>query len=119
MRFAVLSGMILLICGCASLSESPPVSVSPVSVNDGQWSISAKAETGMLYDNVTLLVNSTAVATGTLGPSNHKDIHIVGSYGHHIVLGICSRSDGDPITYTCDAFVDGTSVGTLSWKADE
>ena len=112
-------GMASLVCACATLSESAPSNVSPPTANGGQWTVTGKAETGMLYDDVTLYVNGTAAATGRLGPSNHHSVHIAGDNQHHIVLGICSRSDDDPVTYTCDTFVDGSSVGTLSWKADE
>lgn len=118
-RLAIITAVTLLLSGCTTLSESPPVNVNPLSANGGQWSISAKAETGMLYDDVTLFVNGTKVAVGTLGPSNHHDIHITGSYDHHIVLGICSRSDGEPIAYHCDVLVDGSNTATLSWRGEE
>lgn len=118
-EFAILAAIVLPICGCATLSESKPVSVSPASANGAQWAISAKAETGNIYDQVTLFVDGKQVAHGTLGPSSHHDIQVAGSYGQHIVVGICSRSDGDPLTYNCHVYVDGSSVGTLTWSGGE
>ena len=111
----------MLLSGCATVSESAQVTVSPLSANGDQWTVSGKAETGMLYDDVTLYVNGTVAATGRLGPaqSDHHNVHIAGSYDHHIILGVCSRNDGDPVTYHCDVSVDGSSTGTLNWKADE
>ena len=116
-RILVLIGLASLLGACATITESSPVTVSPASVDGSQWTITGKAETGTLYDDVTLFVGGAAVAQGRLGPAeaDHKDVHIVGDYGHHIVLGICSRTDSDPITYTCDMFVDGAAVGTLHW----
>ena len=116
-RIFCIMGLAALVGACASLSESATMTGSPPSANGSQWSIVGKAKTGTLYDDVTLYVNGTVAATGTLGPneSDHKDVRIAGSYEHHIVLGICSRSDGDPLTYTCDVLVDGTAVDTLHW----
>jgi len=116
-RILVLFGLASLMGACATITESSPVTVSPSSADGSQWAITGKAETGMLYDDVTLYVNGAVVAEGRLGPnaSDHRDVHIAGDYQHHIVLGICSRTDSDPITYTCDMFVDGTAAGTLRW----
>lgn len=116
-RVLVVIGLASLMGACTTLSESASVKASPPSAKGSEWSIAGKAETGMLYDHVTLYVNGALVATGTLGPSesDHKDVHIVGDYQHHIVLGICSRTDSDPTAYTCDVFVDGTAVDTLHW----
>lgn len=118
MRYISVSVLALLVTGCASLSKSAPVTVSPPSVNGGEWAISGSAETGNIYDDVTLYVNGAAAATGRLAPSEHHDVHIAGGYEHHIVLGVCSRTDSDPVAYTCDVSVDGTSVGTLHWSSE-
>ena len=71
----------------------------------------------MLYDDITIYVNGTVAASGRLGPSasDHHDVHIAGGYQQHIVLGVCSRTDSDPVSYTCDVSVDGKAVDTLSW----
>lgn len=116
-RNVIVIGLASFVGACATLSESAQVSVSPPSANGAQWMLTGKAETGTLYDDVTLYVNGTAAATGRLGPveSDHHDVHIAGSYEHHIVLGICSRADSEPTAYTCDMYVDGASVGALRW----
>lgn len=89
--------------------------MSPLSANGGQWSLSATSATGVFDDDISLFVNGEQVAKGTLGPSSHHDIHITGDYQQHIVLGICSRTDGDPVIYTCGMYVDGSELGTLRW----
>lgn len=120
-KYTVFAVVILLLSGCATVSESAQVKVNPLSANGAQWTVTGKAETGMLYDDVTLYVNGTMAASGRLGPaqSDHHNVHIAGSYDHHIILGVCSRSDSDPVTYHCDLSVDGASAGTVTWKADE
>ncbi|MGH8278447.1 MAG: hypothetical protein ACRETQ_02645 [Gammaproteobacteria bacterium] len=110
--------LVVLISGCATLSESRSINVHPPSANGSQWVISAKAETGNWDDKVTLFVNGTQAGQGILAPAYHHDVQVAGSYGQHIVIGICSRSDGAPVTYECHVYVDGSSVGTLTWLAD-
>ena len=116
-RNAVAIGLAILVCACTTITESAQKTISPASANGSRWTISAKAETGTLYDDVTLYVDGTAVATGRLGPSEseHHGVRIAGDYQHHIVLGICSRSDDHSVTYTCDVSVDGAPADTLSW----
>lgn len=111
----VVASLASLVAGCATLSQSSSTTVSPPSADGAQWAISGSAETGNIYDDVTLYVDGIAVASGRLTPSEHHGVHITGSYGHHIVLGICSRADGEPVAYTCEMSVDGADVGTLHW----
>lgn len=109
----LIAGLSSVLCACASLSESQPLTVSPLAANGAQWSISAKAETGNFYDDVKLYVNDTLAASGSLGPASHHGIHIVGDYQHHVVLGVCSRSDSEPVVYDCIVYIDGSETGTL------
>ena len=106
-------GLPSALSACASLSESQPLAISPPAANGEQWSISAKAETGNFYDDVKLYVNDTLAASGSLGPASHHGIHIVGDYQHHVVLGVCSRSDSEPVIYDCIMYIDGSEAGTL------
>ncbi|HEX5339375.1 MAG TPA: hypothetical protein VFX47_00660 [Gammaproteobacteria bacterium] len=100
-----------LICGCATVTQTPPLRVNPPSTNGEQWLISAKSDSGMLHDKITLYVNNTEVATGSLDPIHHKDIHISGDYRHHIVVGVCSiENSGDD---RCVVSVDAYQVGML------
>lgn len=92
------------------------MALNPPAANGEKWTVTAKSSTGWFYDDITLFVDGQQVAEGSLGPSSHHDIHISGSYGHHIVLGICSRTDADPVEYSCDMYVDGTALSTLHWQ---
>ena len=114
-RNIIAFGLASLIAGCATLSKSSPLTVSPPSTDGGEWQISGSADTGNIYQDVTLYVNGAVVAAGRLSPSEHHGIHITGDYQHHILLGVCSRTDDEPVAYTCDMSVDGESVGTLRW----
>ena len=117
LRIIILATAIMsLLAGCTTLTDSGPMAVSPPSASGGKWTITAKSSTGWFYDDITLFVNGEQVATGSLGPSSHRDVHISGDYQHHIVLGICSRTDSDPPVYSCDIYVDGSALSTLHWQ---
>lgn len=112
-RFIAVVAFSIITCGCATVTQTPALSVNPPSAKGETWSISGKSNSGPISDTITLYVNGVQVASGEMDPVHHKDIHISGDYAHHIVIGVCSIEDTG--NDRCVISVDAYQVGVLTF----
>ena len=112
-NYLIIPGLLGLLCGCTTITRTPAVRVAPPSAGEAKWSVSAKDDSGLLSDAITLYVNGTRVAMGTATPFRHA-IHLTGSYEQHAILGDCNSlvSTGE---YQCTVYIDGAKVTRLTF----
>jgi len=117
-RQLVVMGLASLLCGCATVLQSPTETVVPPSAHGEKWAISAQDDSGMFSSRITLYVNGTRVASGTVNLHRHS-ADLTGSFEQHAVLGDCTIVDAPRKSlaswgsYQCVVYVDGSKVTTL------
>lgn len=107
-----------LLYGCTSILWSSTETINSPSIHDKKWAISAKDDSSPFSDAITLYVNGTQVASGSLNPHRHS-ADLTGSYEQHSILGDCSivgaprKSLASWGGYQCIVYVDGSKVTDL------
>ena len=119
-NYLIIPGLLGLLCGCTTITRTPAVRVAPPSAGEAKWCVSAKDDSGLLSDTITLYVNGTRVAMGTATPFRHA-IHLTGSYEQHAILGDCNvagaprKSLVSTGEYQCTVYIDGAKVTHLTF----
>ncbi|MHB8425728.1 MAG: hypothetical protein ACYDB9_11365 [Gammaproteobacteria bacterium] len=119
-KYLIIPGLVGLPCGCTAIMRSPSVRVTPPSAREAKWLFSAKDDSGLLSDTITLYVNGTRVAAGTANPFQHS-VHLTGSYEQHAILGDCNvvgaprKSLASAGNYQCTVYIDGSKVTRLTF----
>ncbi len=118
-KYLTIPGLLGLLCGCTTITRTPAVRVAPPSAK-AEWSVSAKDDSSLLSDTITLYVNGTRMAAGTANPFRHS-VHLTGSHEQHAILGDCNIV-GAPRTslastgaYQCTVYIDGSKVTRLTF----
>lgn len=105
-----------IIGGCATTQVSPDQVITPPGAPVGtQWKISAKSDSGTLSDDLTLYINGTPVATGSVSLTSQQTL-LTGNYDNHPVQASCAAQvKAGWASHECKVLVDGKPVATLDF----
>ena len=102
--------------GCATTQMSPDQVITPPGGPAGtQWKISAKSDSGTFSDDLTLFINGTPVATGSVSATSQQTL-LSGNYENHPVQASCqAQVKAGWASHECKVLVDGKPVATLDF----
>ena len=121
-KYLSILGFAGLLSGCATTlqSSSAIVSAPAPSAKSAKWSITARDNSHISSDTITIYINGAQAAVGTITPSQHAGV-VTGSYQQHAILGDCTLEDAPAESwaswgpYQCIIYVDGIKVAILKF----
>jgi len=110
-----LAAAVLLVAACAT--TAPTLSYRPANHTGPAWSITAKADNGVVRDTIRIMINNEVAVTGSLHSLKLKDT-FTGTYQGKTVSAECEAKPavgGLTMEHVCQVFIDNERAAQLTF----
>ena len=111
----IITSLAVVMIGCAA--TAPTLSYRPANHSGPAWSITAKADNGVVKDTISILINNEVVASGSLHSLKMQDT-FTGTYQGKAVSAECEvkpSNNGLTMGHACQVFIDNERAAQLTF----